>query len=316
MTSSTDNHLTQRIARRRLAAASASGLALLAVMASPDLARAAEKRVFSLPSEPLEAALVRFAVQGGVSVGGLPVRGCEGRSRPVSGSMPAERALSALLPAGCGFEALDAKSFRIVARPGAVAPPSPPRRTEAAGGDAPRLDELVVTAEKRPELLTRTASAVSVLSTRDIQRLGGETFDEIASQMVSVAVTNLGSGRDKIFVRGRSDGSFTGKTQSTVGLYLDDLPITYNAPDPDLRLADVEQVEVLRGPQGTLYGSGSMGGIVRIVTATPDPTGFSAQVSAEEMATQHGEPSSGVDGALNLPLAGGRAAGRAGAYSD
>ncbi|MBS0359965.1 MAG: TonB-dependent receptor plug domain-containing protein, partial [Proteobacteria bacterium] len=298
-----------------MAAASASGLALLAAVALPDPARAAEKRVFSLPTEPLEAALVRFAVQGGVSVGGLPVRGCDGRSRPVSGSMPPERALAALLPAGCGFETLDSRSFRVVAHSGVVAPP-PPKRIEVTGGDAPRLDELVVTAEKRPELLTRTASAVSVLSTRDIERLGGASFDDIASQMVSVAVTNLGSGRDKIFVRGLSDGSFTGKTQSTVGLYLDDVPITYNAPDPDLRLADVDQVEVLRGPQGTLYGSGSMGGIVRIVTARPDPTAFSAQASAEGMLTQHGEPSSGVDGSVNLPLAGGRAAVRAVIYSD
>ncbi|MBS0332311.1 MAG: hypothetical protein JSS35_06050, partial [Proteobacteria bacterium] len=156
-----------------MAAASAGGLALLVVGAAPDAASAAEKRVFSLPSEPLEAALVRFAVQGGVSVGGFPVRGCDGRSRPVSGSMPPERALAALLPAGCGFQALDARSFRIVARPPAAAvAPAPARRIETAGGgEAPRLDELVVTAEKRPELITRSASAVSALSARDIQAL-------------------------------------------------------------------------------------------------------------------------------------------------
>ncbi|MBS0333533.1 MAG: TonB-dependent receptor, partial [Proteobacteria bacterium] len=121
---------------------------------------------------------------------------------------------------------------------------------------------------------------------------------------------------NKIFVRGLSDGSFTGKTQSTVGLYLDDVPITYNAPDPDLRLADVDQVEVLRGPQGTLYGSGSMGGIVRVVTAKPDVEAFYGQVSAEAMSTQRGGPSSGVDATVNLPLAGARAALRAVAYSD
>lgn len=192
----------------------------------------------------------------------------------------------------------------------------PAGRTLPQSSEGPRLDELVVTAEKRPQLLTRSASAVSVLSARDVEALGGATFDEIAPQLVGVAVTNLGSGRNKIFVRGLSDGSFTGKTQSTVGLYLDDVPITYNAPDPDLRLADVEQVEVLRGPQGTLYGSGSMGGIVRIVTARPDPQTYSAQASAEGMATQRGQPSSGVEGAANLPLADGRAAIRAVAYSD
>jgi outer membrane receptor protein involved in Fe transport len=318
MTPPTHDHLSASGARRRLAAGSAGALALLWV-AAPPAARAAETHVFHLPAEPLEAALVRFAVQAGVSVGGLPSRGCEGRSRPVSGTMAPARALAALLPGGCGFEALDAHSFRIVGRPAAPAARRPAAdRTDPAdpAAAAPRLEELVVTAEKRPELLTRSASAVSMLSAADISALGGKTFDDIAAQAVGVAVTNLGSGRNKIFVRGLSDGSFTGKTQSTVGLYLDDVPITYNAPDPDLRLADVDRVEVLRGPQGTLYGSGSMGGIVRIVTAKPDTATPLGSVSAEGMLTQHGTPSSALEAMANLPLAGGRAAIRAVAYSD
>jgi iron complex outermembrane receptor protein len=297
-----------------LAAASASGLVLLAVSVASGAAKAAETRVFRLPSESLEAALVRFAVQGGVSVGGLPVRGCGGASRAISGALTPAQALGALLPSGCGFESLDARSFRIVARAPVAA--APPPRSETEITPAPRLDELVVTAEKRPELLTRSASAVSVLSAADVEALGGESFDQVASQLVGVAVTNLGSGRNKIFVRGLSDGSFTGKTQSTVGLYLDEVPITYNAPDPDLRLADIDRVEVLRGPQGTLYGSGSMGGIVHIVTARPDVTHFSGAVSAEGMLTQKGTPSSGFEGVVNMPLADGRAALRAVAYSD
>jgi len=297
-----------------LAAASASGLVLLAASVAPNAAKAAETRVFRLPSEPLEAALVRFAVQGGVSVGGLPARGCTGASRAISGAMTPAQALGALLPGGCGFETLDAKSFRVVGRP--MAATAPPPHADGEITPAPRLDELVVTAEKRPELLTRSASAVSVLSAADVNALGGQSFDDVAAQLVGVAVTNLGSGRNKIFVRGLSDGSFTGKTQSTVGLYLDEVPITYNAPDPDLRLADIDRVEVLRGPQGTLYGSGSMGGIVRIVTARPDVTGYAGAVSAEAMATQHGAPSSGVEGMVNAPLADGRAAIRAVAYAD
>src|SRR5213076_1924602 len=110
--------------------------------------------------------------------------------------------------------------------------------------------------------------------------------------------------------------AFTGRTQSTVGLYLDDVPITYNAPDPDLRLADIERVEVLRGPQGTLYGSGSIGGIVRIATAKPDPSGFAAAAGAEAMINEHNDRSFGGEAMLNLPLAHGRAAVRAVAYLD
>jgi iron complex outermembrane receptor protein len=320
MTSRTDNHLMAAKARHRLAAATAGGLAILAASGATGIAQAAqvrpaEARIFRLPSEPLEAALVRFAVQGGVSVGGLPAHGCAGRSRPVSATLTPARALEALLPPGCGFEVLDATSFRVVARP-MVAEAAPVKRSEAAAGDTPWLDELVVTAEKRPELLTHSATAISVLSADDIEALGGKSFDAIAGQVVSVAVTNLGSGRDKLFVRGLSDGSFTGRTQSTVGLYLDDTPITYNAPDPDLRLADVDRVEVLRGPQGTLYGSGSMGGIVRIVTAKPDVSGSYGEVSLDGALTQRGGPSDGFEAMANLPLADGKAAVRTVLYND
>ncbi|WP_293386420.1 TonB-dependent receptor [Phenylobacterium sp.] len=249
-------------------------------------------------------------------MGGLPAHGCTGRSRAVSATLTPAKALEALLPPGCGFEALDATSFRIVARP-MVAEAAPPKHSEAAPpGDAPKLDELVVTAEKRPELLAHSATAISVLSADDLDALGGKSFDAIVGQVVSVAVTNLGSGRDKLFVRGLSDGSFTGKTQSTVGLYLDDTPITYNAPDPDLRLADVDRVEVLRGPQGTLYGSGSMGGIVRIVTAKPDVSAAYGDVAVDGALTQRGGPSDGFEAMANLPLADGKAAVRAVLYND
>jgi outer membrane receptor protein involved in Fe transport len=265
---------------------------------------------FRLPAEPLEQALVRFATQAGASVGGLPAPGCSGTSRAVSGAMTPEQALAAMLPPGCGFQRLDARSFRITGR----APAPAARPAEAA--TAARLDELVVTAEKRPERLSRSAAAISVVTGDDLEALGAHTFGAAAPQMVSVAVTNLGPGRNKIFVRGLSDGAFTGKTQSTVGLYLDDVPITYNAPDPDLRLVDVDRVEVLRGPQGTLYGSGSMGGIVHIVTTKPDLAGFAGEVSLEGSLTQHGQPSDAIEGMVNAPIAGGHAAIRLVGYSE
>jgi iron complex outermembrane receptor protein len=298
-----------------LAVASPLVFAMVLAGAIPVQARAADSRAFHLPAEPLDSALVRFAVQAGVSVGGPLGAACGGTSRPVSGAMAPEQALAQLLPRGCSYQKLDARSFRIVSRP-APAVSATAGGLQAPAGDPVRLDELVVTAEKRAARLSRSASAISVLTAEELEALGGKTFDDVALQMVSVAVTNLGPGRNKIFVRGLSDGSFTGKTQSTVGLYLDDVPITYNAPDPDLRLVDVERVEVLRGPQGTLYGSGSIGGIVRIVTAKPDPTREAGEISVEAMVTEHGQPSETIDGMFNKPLAGGRAALRGVVYSD
>ena len=315
MTPLTVEHLRHGEARRRKVAGLARVLLCgLALAATPALARAAQARAFHLPSEPLPAALERFAVQGGVSIGGLPAAGCSGLSRAVAGTMEPAQALAALLPQGCGVVRLDASSFRIVGRrpPALMLPATAAERAQAS----PRLEELVVTAEKRPEFLSRSAFAVSVLSAEDARTLGARSFEELAAQLVGVTVTNLGSGRNKIFVRGISDGSFTGKTQSTVGLYLDDVPVTYNAPDPDLSLVDVDRVEVLRGPQGTLYGSGSMGGIVRVVTTRPKADVYAASLAAEAMASRHGDPTFEFEGMVNLPLAGGRAGLRAVIYSD
>lgn len=266
--------------------------------------------MFRLPSEALETALVRFAVQGGVSVGGLPAPGCGGRSVAVQGAMAPEAALARLLPAGCAYRVVDARTFKIVS---AGLPASHPK----PASDAPAaVAPLVITAERRPEPLTGAPYPTSALSGEALERLGGDSFEDLASQFVGVTVTNLGSGRNKIFVRGLSDGSFTGKTQSTVGLYLDDLPITYDAPDPDLRLVDIDRVEVLRGPQGTLYGSGSIGGIVKIVTAKPDPAAFGGSVEADGALTAKGASSNGLSAVLNAPLIEGRAAVRAVAYED
>lgn len=302
--------------RRRPSHSTASAATILAAvvgsLAGPT--SAATTRIFHLPSEPVERAVVRFALQGAVSVGGLPSPGCIGPSRPTYGLMTAARALTKLLPAGCAFDAPDAQSFHVRGAPRAtVRTPSPLPATEPATYP---LDELVVTAERREEPLVGRAYAITAMSGEDLRRLGGKSFADAALQMVGVTVTNLGSGRNKIFVRGLSDGSFTGHTQSTVGLYLDDVPITYSAPDPDLRLVDVERVEVLRGPQGTLYGSGSIGGIVRIVTAKPNPAAFSGSVTLEAEATQHGAQGIGVDATLNIPLFAGRGALRASAYRD
>jgi iron complex outermembrane receptor protein len=293
-------------------------LALLAglVAAAVPCGALAAARIFRLPAEPLDQALVRFAVQADVSVGGLPAPGCVGRSRPVLGSMTPQAALTRLLPPGCGFATLDARTFKIIGREAPAARTPPALQPSPQAPPVSPIAPLVVTAERRPEPVVGMPYAASALAGSTLQRLGGDSFEDVASQFVGVTVTNLGSGRNKIFVRGLSDGSFTGKTQSTVGLYLDDLPITYDAPDPDLRLVDVERVEVLRGPQGTLYGSGSMGGIVRIVTAKPDPAALEGWVEAEAASTEHGAGSGGLSAMLNLPLRNGAAALRAVAYRD
>jgi len=298
-----------RFRRRAIAAC-----ALAALYGSA--ARAEPARIFRLPAEPLESALLRFAIQAAVSVGGFPAAGCSGDSRPVLGVFKPSAALQRLLPAGCGFERVDARAYRIVALEPAqkLQAPLPPQASAPAG--PVELAELMVTAEKRHEPLRGSPFAVSALDEREIVRLGASSLSDVASQIAGVAETNLGPGRNKIFIRGLSDGAFTGRTQSTVGLYLDEVPITYNAPDPDLRLTDVERVEVLRGPQGTLYGAGSIGGIVRIVTNPPEPARVAGAAAIEGGLNEHHDRSFGGEAMVNLPLLQGRAAVRGVAYID
>mgnify|MGYP002129220202 CR=1 FL=1 len=130
----------------------------------------------------------------------------------------------------------------------------------------------------------------------------------------AMTTTNLGPGRDKILLRGLSDGAFTGRTRSTVGVYLDDSPITYNAPDPALRLVDVERLEVIRGPQGALYGAGSLSGIFRIVTNKSDLDRFSGEAAISYGDTLSGASSYAVDGVINAPIVTGKLGLRAIAY--
>ncbi|MBS0361400.1 MAG: TonB-dependent receptor, partial [Proteobacteria bacterium] len=195
-----------------------------------------------------------------------------------------------------------------------IVPVTPQPRIVAPS--APLVDELLVTARKRPERLDSLPAGVSVVSADQLLITNAYDVRATAGQLVGVLTTNLGPGRDKILIRGLSDGAFTGHARSTVSTYLDDAPLNYNAPDPDLRLTDVAQVETVRGPQGALYGTGAISGVYRIVTNKPDPDRYAAGAQAGLATTRGGSASYSADGFANLPLAMGRAALRLVAYYD
>ena len=231
-----------------------------------------------------------------------------GGAASLAGRYSLSNALARVLTgAPCAWKIVDAQTVRITA----VAP-SP----RIVGPAAPLVTELLVTARKRPERLETLPAGVSVVSGEQLVVTNANDVRETAGQLVGVLTTNLGPGRDKLLMRGLSDGAFTGRARSTVSTYLDDAPINYNAPDPDLRLADVERVETVRGPQGALYGSGALAGVYRIVTNKPDPDRVSGGLQTMVSKTRGGSTSYEGDGFLNLPLADGRAALRLVAYYD
>jgi outer membrane receptor protein involved in Fe transport len=302
---------------RRLLAAGAAAIVCAPSVLCAAVAAPAPVYRFRIPAQPAAEALIDFAVQSNVSIGGASI--CTGRSAALVGDYTIDDGLRRLLAGtDCRFHRVDSYTIRI------LSVPPPPTRTSVVKTEQPAIEpepvawvpELVVNATKRRAALDQLPYAVSALNGEDLRVAGAMDLDDVAVQLPSVSTTNLGPGRDKILLRGLSDGAFTGRTQSTVGIYLDDVPITYNAPDPDLHLGDLDAVEVLRGPQGTLYGGGSMSGIYRMVTRKPRLDQFSTSARGSGSLTQGGADSDQVEATVNLPIVPDRVAARAILYQD
>ena len=258
-------------------------------------AEAAPARIrFNLQPKPYAEALLDLAQQANITLIGAGA--CEGQSRQsLLGSLTVEEALEQLLAeAPCGWRMVAPAAVEIRAVGRDVSKPTPPPPVAVA--------EVLVTATKRARNPRQLAVGITTVSGQDLQATGAADVDEAAGQLGGVLATNLGPGRDKLLLRGLSDGAFTGRARSTVATYLDDIPINYNAPDPDLRLVDVERVEVARGPQGALYGAGSMGGVYRIVSNKPDLQRFSAGGRTTGAITEGGAPSKAAEAYVNVPL--------------
>jgi outer membrane receptor protein involved in Fe transport len=300
-----------------------SAFALASLLLTPEAQAASSEVRLRVARKPVRAALIDLALQAEVSLGGnLDV--CRGESPAIAGLMSLETALSRMLAqSGCTFVILDRRAVlvrkappRLAPPPPAPQPPQPPPPVPAVAERDVALGEVVITAQRFPNLPGRTPYAISAVSGEAITRERVSSLGDIGFQVAGLTTTNLGPGRDKILLRGLSDGAFTGQTQSIVALYLDEVPITYNAPDPDLRLADVERVEVMRGPQGTLYGGGTIGGVVRLATRKPNLDDFSGQVLAGASMTRQGGAGRELEGTINLPLLAGRVAMRAVGYRE
>ena len=192
--------------------------------------------------------------------------------------------------------------------------PALPAVAQTADDDA-TLGEVVVTAQRREERLQDVPAAISALSGERLSRQHLLGNADLASQVPSLSFTVQGPGESTLAIRGL--GTAYGLAPA-VSYYLNETPLDIRtdgmAGAPDIDFFDIERVEVLRGPQGTLYGSSSMGGALRILTAQPDPTGM--EVKAEAGLSDMSGGGTGYSGkaALNLPLGDNSAVRFVGAY--
>jgi iron complex outermembrane recepter protein len=269
----------------------------------------------NIESEPVAVALKALAAQTGVQVLVMSEDAGTRRASAVVGNMTIEEALAKILhDTGLTFQRIDDNTVAI--KPLNVAPaPStlvPVHQTSwhlaqvnsATSADSAhnpgdyQLEEIVVTAEG-------TAISLTAISGADLQAQGVSAVADAARQIPGVAQASAGPGQTEYTIRGLSS---PGAEVSTVGFYLDDVPMT--APsgaqnghvviDPDLY--DLNRIEVLRGPQGTLYGSGSMGGTIKLVTNQPNTHEFSASAKVDGSGTQGGGFNRGANAMVNVPL--------------
>lgn len=268
----------------------------MVVLGVGGLAEAAPARVsFRIEPKPYSEALLDLAQQANVTLIGAAA--CPGVSKTrIVGRFTVAEALDQLL-AGALCTARIAAPGAVEVQPLIRAEPSRPSPPVTA-----TVGELLVTATKRVRDPRQLAVAVTAIPRGQLLATGATDAGEAAGQLAGVLSTNLGPGRNKLLLRGLSDGAYTGRARSIVATYLDDIPVNYNAPDPDLRLVDVERVEVARGPQGALYGAGSLSGVYRIVSRKPELTALSAEARVTGALTESGAPSYAVEGFVNYPL--------------
>jgi outer membrane receptor protein involved in Fe transport len=323
---------------RSLVAMAVTSLLVVGVSMGSD-AEAAIKRFTNIEAQALEPALKELARQRDFQlVYRSEVVGARGTAG-AAGELTAEEALRKLLEGtGLTYRYLDEKTVTIV--PLATAPTVERKDDGAAvnkeaqksrgfwdrfrvaradsgkalaeasdtvadsgNASAPvKLEEIVVTAQKREERAIDVPISIVAIGGEELRRRQITNVDDLALGVPGLSIQSNANRR--ITLRGVSN---VFGNSSLIGMYLDEADVTSTtASQLELSTVDLERVEVLRGPQGTLYGQGASGGIIRMITRDPDLEKFSVSSDVSALFTEHGEPGGSVNGVVNMPLVDGK----------
>jgi len=181
-----------------------------------------------------------------------------------------------------------------------------PSATSTGPVDADSLQEVVVSAQRREELLKDVPLAVTAVNAQALLATNQVSLGDYFRSVPGLTLNDDGEGFKQLIIRGISTGS---ENTPTVGIYIDDTPIGSSTSAargdvlvPDLDPSDLERVEVLKGPQGTLYGASNMGGLLKYVTVAPDTRQFSGRAEVDGSSADHGGLGYGVRASVNLPV--------------
>lgn len=327
-------------------------LSIAGLSAAADV-KAAIRRTTEIPAQGLGPALQMLAKEHGFQIVYVSDEVNSLRTQGASGEMTSEEALTRLLyGTGLTFRSFGDNGVSIVpvsrasssSDAGAMnrAPESPawlhdlrlaqvdegPGAPSSSPQDAhaleryqqqvSTLEEVVVTAQKRAERLIEVPQSVSVLSVDDLGKGGATQFRDYADTVAGLSLKTLGAGVTQVSLRGVTTGFDIGPT---VAIYIDDVPYGSSSAFADgsqraldLALFDLERIEVLRGPQGTLYGSSAIGGLIKYVTVGPDMEQFAGSARTGLSSTRDGSLNYNGVLSVNAPLVEGKLAARASGF--
>ncbi|MED5315818.1 MAG: TonB-dependent receptor plug domain-containing protein, partial [Pseudomonadota bacterium] len=171
-----------------------------------------------------------------------------------------------------------------------------------------QLEEVVVTATKQEASLQDVPVAVSALTEESLNQRGVSNFSDYLIELPNVSAGGAGPGQSTMYIRGVASTTPNLTTSGVAGLspnvalYLDEQPMAQPGRNLDIYITDINRVEVLAGPQGTLFGASSQAGVVRLITNKPDPSGFFGRVQAGASTMSDGEANYNINAMLNIPL--------------
>jgi outer membrane receptor protein involved in Fe transport len=337
----------------RIGAALAACLGVVTAASAADPDAAVVHHTLSIPRQTLDVALkdlarqtgfqiVRFsdAVKGDVIVG------------PLNGAYSIEQALQALLaPSGLTYRSLNSRAYMVVTpqeasgQTGALKQGAAPADATAVAAESLRLaradeamaparpqtpsvaadenggmslEEVIVTAQKVEQRLRDVPMSITAMTVRELRALDATQFLDFANTVPSLSFTSSGVGQTQVSLRGVTSGY---NVSPTVGIYVDDVPYGSSTPFVngaqlalDVGLFDLSRIEILRGPQGALYGASTMGGLLKYVTNAPDAANVGGTARANISSTQSRGVGYDAASAINAPLADNAAALRVGGF--
>ena len=183
--------------------------------------------------------------------------------------------------------------------------PAAARADDTPAADTGGLAEVVVTAQKRTENMQDVPISIQAFGTEKLEQMNVSSFDDYAKMIPSLSFQSAaGPSSEHTYMRGvvsGGDGNHSG-SQPSVGMYMDEQPVTTIDGNLNLHIYDVQRIEALSGPQGTLYGASSESGTIRIITNKPDPKAFAAGYDVEGNTVTHGGQGYKFEGFVNIPL--------------